>query len=206
MTPSKTSTLSIPKERTELLNFPFNGLVAGIDEAGRGALAGPVTAAAVIFCEDRDIKGIDDSKLLTPSNRETLRRTIEKKALFWSVVHIGVEEIDHLNILKATFKAMHNAVGQLKVDPDLLLVDGNRFPPYKDLKFKCIIKGDRKYKVIAAASILAKTHRDQLMKKLDAKHPQYQWKDNKGYLTPKHKLAIKKIGLTQWHRKTFHCK
>ncbi|MCY4160803.1 MAG: ribonuclease HII [Flavobacteriaceae bacterium] len=200
-----TSLLSSPQKKKGLLDYPFDGLVAGIDEAGRGAIAGPVTAAVVILKENHHFQGLNDSKLLTHFKREKLRKRIEKEALYWSVAHIGVEDIDKQNILNATFKAMHKALDALKVNPDLIIVDGNRFISYRDLKFKCIIQGDRQYKAIAAASILAKTHRDCLMKKLDIQHPHYQWKNNKGYPTPKHKIAVKKIGLTQWHRKTFQC-
>ncbi|MCY3998261.1 MAG: ribonuclease HII [Flavobacteriaceae bacterium] len=187
------------------MDFPFDGLVAGIDEAGRGAIAGPVTAAVVILSKNHDIKTIDDSKRLTPSKREKTRKIIEKQALYWSVAHVGVDEIDLQNILKATFLAMHQAIGQLKINPDLLLVDGNRFLPYKDLKYECIVKGDQKYKLIAAASILAKTHRDLLMKNLHQQHPEYHWLQNKGYPTPQHKIAVKKNGLSPWHRKSFQC-
>lgn len=205
MTRLKPSSLSILKQSTELLDFPFDGLVAGIDEAGRGAIAGPVTAAVVILSKNHDIKTIDDSKRLTPSKREKTRKIIEKQALYWSVAHVGVDEIDLQNILKATFLAMHQAIGQLKINPDLLLVDGNRFLPYKDLKYECIVKGDQKYKLIAAASILAKTHRDLLMKNLHQQHPEYHWLQNKGYPTPQHKIAVKKNGLSPWHRKSFQC-
>ncbi len=200
-----TSPLSISKQSKTLLDFSFDGLVAGIDEAGRGAIAGPVTAAVVILSKNHGIKAINDSKRLTPSKREKLRKIIEKQALYWSIAHIGVDEIDLQNILNATFKAMHQAIGRLKINPDLLLVDGNRFLPYKDLEHECIIKGDQKYKLIAAASILAKTHRDQLMNKLDKQYPEYHWQKNKGYPTPEHRIAVKKNGLSPWHRKSFQC-
>ncbi len=188
----------------KLMNFSFDGFVAGVDEAGRGAIAGPVTAAAVILDPKIKINGIQDSKKLRPTEREKLRTIIENRAYCWAVAHVGVNKIDQSNILIATFLAMHQAIKQLKVRPELLIIDGNRFNPYEDIEFQCIVKGDSLYKEIAAASILAKTHRDQLMKKLNLTHPQYHWKDNKGYPTKKHKKILSELGGSPWHRKSFN--
>lgn len=176
---------------------------AGCDEAGRGCLAGPVTAAAVVLPHDFHHPLLNDSKQLNERQRELLRLIIEKEALAWHVAFVDHAEIDRINILKASFRAMHLAVEQLKVLPELLLIDGNRFAPYFGIPHQCIIKGDGKYTSIAAASILAKTHRDEYMHSLHELHPEYNWLENKGYPTPFHKKKIREIGYTPYHRLTF---
>jgi len=175
----------------------------GCDEAGRGCLAGPVVAAAVILPKDFKNKLLNDSKKLTELQRNKLRPIIESEALNWAVGIVSPKEIDEINILNASFKAMHLAIDQLKNKPELILVDGNRFNNYKDVDHKCIVKGDSKYMSIAAASILAKTYRDEIMMKLHAKHPNYLWAKNKGYPTKEHRNAIEKQGATYYHRKSF---
>lgn len=180
-----------------------NEFEAGIDEAGRGCLAGPVTAAAVILPPNYDLGTLDDSKKLSREQRFELRPLIEKEALAYSVVHISHRVIDEINILQATFKAMHQCVDELSIPPDLLLIDGNRFPAYLGIVHQCIVKGDAKYQSIAAASILAKTYRDEYMEKLHRRHPQYDWISNKGYPTNKHRSAIKEFGPTKYHRTSF---
>ncbi|MAJ38100.1 MAG: ribonuclease HII [Flavobacteriaceae bacterium] len=180
-----------------------NEFEAGIDEAGRGCLAGPVTAAAVILPPNYDLGTLDDSKKLSREQRFELRPLIEKEALAYSVVHISHRVIDEINILQATFKAMHQCVDELSIRPDLLLIDGNRFPAYLGIIHQCIVKGDAKYQSIAAASILAKTYRDEYMEKLHRRHPQYDWISNKGYPTNKHRSAIKEFGPTKYHRTSF---
>ena len=178
-------------------------LEAGCDEAGRGCLAGPVFAAAVILPKDLRIRGLDDSKKIKEEDRIKLRKIIEKKALAWAVAKLGPEEIDKINILNASFHAMHKAIDQLNLIPELLLIDGNRFIPYKNIRHECIIKGDSKYNSIAAASILAKTYRDDYMKKLAHKFPMYSWDTNKGYPTITHRKAIKMHGSCIHHRNSF---
>ena len=175
----------------------------GCDEAGRGCLAGPVVAAAVILPKDFKNKLLNDSKKLTELQRNKLRPIIESEALNWAIGIVSPKEIDEINILNASFKAMHLAIDQLKNKPELILVDGNRFNNYKDIDHKCIVKGDSKYMSIAAASILAKTYRDEIMMKLHAKHPNYLWAKNKGYPTKEHRNAIEKQGATYYHRKSF---
>ncbi|MGB0527465.1 MAG: ribonuclease HII [Flavobacteriaceae bacterium] len=182
---------------------PNNQFEAGIDEAGRGCLAGPVTAAAVIMPKSFELSTVDDSKKLSHEQRLELRSVIEKEALAYSVVHISHQIIDQINILQATFKAMHQCVDELSIRPELLLIDGNRFPAYLGIIHQCIIKGDAKYQSIAAASILAKTYRDEYMEKLHRKYPQYGWISNKGYPTNKHRSAIKEFGPTKYHRTSF---
>lgn len=182
---------------------PNNQFEAGIDEAGRGCLAGPVTAAAVVMPPNCNLGTLDDSKKLSKEQRFELRPIIEKEALAYSVVHISHRVIDEINILRATFKAMHQCVDELSIRPDLLLIDGNRFPAYLGIIHQCIVKGDAKYQSIAAASILAKTYRDEYMEKLHRKHPQYDWISNKGYPTNKHRSAIKEFGPTKYHRTSF---
>ena len=177
---------------------------AGCDEAGRGALAGPVVAAAVILPKRYKNEILNDSKKLSPAIRETLRKEISEKAISWNVAMVDNNEIDHINILRATYKAMHLAIEGLKKYPELLLVDGNNFIPFKDIPFKTIVEGDSKFMCIAAASVLAKTYRDEYMIKLHDEYPQYGWKTNKGYPTPEHKEAIDKYGTTVYHRKTFN--
>jgi ribonuclease HII len=178
-------------------------LEAGTDEAGRGCLAGPVTAAAVILPESFELPYLNDSKKLTDSQRYTLRTMIEAQALSFAVAHVFQGEIDEINILNASIKAMHLALDKLNLKPAFIAVDGNRFKTYKNIPHECVIKGDGKYLNIAAASVLAKTYRDDFMKKLDLKHPQYQWKKNKGYPTSAHREGIQKYGITEYHRTSF---
>ena len=179
---------------------------AGIDEAGRGSLAGPVTAAAVILEKDFKNKDLNDSKKLSPKKRLELKKYIEKNALAYSVAFVNSSYIDKNNILNSTFKAMHMSLESLDIEPDFILVDGNLFKPYRDLKYKCIVKGDQQYKNIAAASILAKTYRDEYMSNLHLKFPEYDWIKNKGYGTKYHIDMIKKFGRTKYHRKSFQIK
>ena len=181
----------------------IDGLEAGTDEAGRGCLAGPVTAAAVILPADFNEPLLNDSKKLTKKQRFHLRPIIEKQAVAFAVAHCTPKKVDEINILNAAIKAMHKAIQKLKPTPIHILVDGNRFHPFKKIPHQCIIKGDGKYQNIAAASILAKTYRDDLMLALDKKHPKYDWKNNKGYPTKKHREAIRANGITSHHRKTF---
>ncbi len=176
---------------------------AGCDEAGRGCLAGPVFAAAVILDIKNPISGLDDSKKLSEKKRSALRIEIEERALSFGVAMLSNLEIDKHNILKASFMAMHAAIEKLGSQPELLLIDGNRFIPYKKIKHECIIKGDSKYQSIAAASILAKTYRDEYMMKLDEEFPQYHWNKNKGYPTLDHRDGIRKFGATIYHRMSF---
>jgi ribonuclease HII len=183
--------------------FSKNHIEAGCDEAGRGCLAGPVVAAAVVLPRKYRHRLLNDSKQLTRSERESLREEIQRDALAWSVAEISHSEIDTINILNASFKAMHVAIGKLTVLPSLLLIDGNRFTPYPEIPHECIIKGDGKYLSIAAASILAKTYRDELMVKLSAEFPGYGWETNMGYPTEAHRDGIRKLGITPYHRKTF---
>jgi ribonuclease HII len=178
-------------------------LEAGCDEAGRGCLAGPVFAAAVILDKNKRIKYLDDSKKFTHKQREELRFEIEEKALAWAVASYTNEQIDQVNILKASFLSMHKAIDGLTIKPAHLIIDGNRFIPYPKLTHTCIIKGDAKYQSIAAASILAKTHRDELMLKYHEEFPNYGWNENKGYGTLKHRAGIEEFGITPYHRKTF---
>ena len=180
------------------------GLVeAGCDEAGRGCLAGPVVAAAVILPEKARLPGLNDSKQLTEAQREKLRPLIEKQAIAWAVAHATVEEIDRVNILNASILAMHRAIEGLSRSPELLLIDGNRFKPYLGIAHACIIGGDGRFRSIAAASVLAKTHRDELMQRLHAEHPHYAWAVNKGYPTPGHRRAISTHGACAHHRMSF---
>lgn len=181
----------------------IDGLEAGTDEAGRGCLAGPVTAAAVILPADFNEPLLNDSKKLTEKQRFYLRPIIEKHAVAFAVAHCTPKKVDEINILNAAIKAMHKAIQKLKPTPIHILVDGNRFHPFKKIPHQCIIRGDGKYQNIAAASILAKTYRDDLMLALDKKHPKYDWKNNKGYPTKKHREAIRANGITSHHRKTF---
>jgi ribonuclease HII len=176
---------------------------AGCDEAGRGCLAGAVYAAAVILPPGFQNETLNDSKQLTEKQREALRPVIESEAIAWAIGIVTPEEIDRINILKASFLAMHRAVEQLKVKPQHLLIDGNRFTPYPDIPHTTVVKGDGKYMSIAAASVLAKTHRDEYMKRLDAAYPDYSWCKNKGYPTNAHREAIRLYGATPYHRKSF---
>jgi len=181
----------------------INEVEAGCDEAGRGCLAGPVFAAAVILPIDFHHPILNDSKLITEKQRETLRPIIEEQALAWGVAQVNPKEIDKVNILNASFLAMHRSVKKLKILPTVLLIDGNRFNPYKGIPHHCIVKGDSKFASIAAASVLAKTYRDDYMKKLNKKFPEYGWGQNKGYPTKAHRAMIKKHGATKHHRMTF---
>lgn len=176
---------------------------AGCDEAGRGCLAGPVFAAAVILPNDFKSELLNDSKQLSEKNRYALRPLIEQEAIAWGIGVVTAPEIDAINILKASFLAMHRAIEQLKVQPQALLIDGNRFTPYKEIPFTCMVKGDGRFLSIAAASILAKTYRDDYMLQLAEEYPSYGWQQNKGYPTRAHREAISKHGITPYHRKTF---
>ena len=178
-------------------------LEAGCDEAGRGCLAGPVFAAAVILPDGYTNDLFNDSKKLSEHARDALRPVIERDALAWAVGIVDNDEIDHINILQASFLAMHRAVDGLSVRPDFLLIDGNRFRPYDGISHQCIVKGDGKMMSIAAASILAKTHRDEFMKRIHEEFPQYGWIVNKGYPTKAHRVAIARFGATPYHRHTF---
>jgi ribonuclease HII len=176
---------------------------AGCDEAGRGCLAGPVFAAAVILPKDFENHHLNDSKKLNEKQRYILREIIEKEALSWAVASVSSDEIDKINILKASFLAMHRAITSLNLRPQSLLIDGNRFSPYEDIPHHCIIKGDGKYLSIAAASVLAKTYRDDFMNAQHQLFPEYNWTANKGYPTAAHRSAIKKHGVTALHRMSF---
>lgn len=187
-----------------LLSFHDPSLVeAGCDEAGRGCLAGPVFAAAVILPKNFTHPLLNDSKQVSESQRDVLRKVIETEALAWAVAEVTAEEIDRINILKASFLAMHRAVDALAIRPELLLIDGNRFSPYPATPHLCVIKGDGKYAAIAAASILAKTWRDEAMQRLHEAFPHYGWAVNKGYPTRAHRNAIRQHGVSPWHRHTF---
>lgn len=187
-----------------LANFYLRGAVeAGCDEAGRGCLAGPVVAAAVILPSGVRLPGLNDSKQLSEARREALRPLIEERALAWCVASCSPEEIDRFNILQASFIAMHRAIDGLKQRPDLLLIDGNRFTPYFGIAHVCHIKGDGRFKSIAAASVLAKTHRDALMHELHNSHPHFNWAVNKGYPTEEHRNALRMHGPTEHHRRSF---
>lgn len=182
-------------------------LEAGLDEAGRGCLAGPVVAAAVILPPDFQHPWLTDSKQLKAGQRDTLRALIEAEALAWAVAEVSHTRIDEINILNASFEAMHIAVSRLQVRPEFLLIDGNRFRQYADYPVyphACMVKGDGRFLNIAAASILAKTHRDQVMEALHADYPHYGWDQNKGYPTAQHRAAVAAHGLSPWHRVTFH--
>ena len=184
--------------------FHSKGLTeAGCDEAGRGCLAGPVVASAVILPMNFRHKLLNDSKQLTHKQRQILETIIKKKALSWAIGIVSPQEIDEINILNASFLAMHRAIDKLERKVDLLLIDGNRFKTYKDIKHLCIVKGDSRFASVAAASVLAKNFRDELMLDLDSKFPQYDWKNNKGYPTAKHREAIRQIGACKHHRKSY---
>ena len=187
------------KKATPLSLFMQKGVIeAGCDEAGRGCLSGPVFAAAVILPSNFKCEALSDSKQLSEKTRNELRIIIEKEAIAFAVAHCTPQEIDKINILWASVKAMHRAIAKLKATPQHILVDGNRFKPYKEIPHTCVVKGDSKFMSIAAASVLAKTHRDEHMKKLHNDYPQYDWNKNKGYPTRAHREAIKKL------RKTLH--
>ena len=186
-----------------LKHFPSDKIIAGCDEAGRGCLAGPVVAAAVILPKNFRNKILNDSKVLSEKKRDLLRPIIEKEAIAWEIGVVSAAEIDKINILNASFLAMHRAIDKLNTQAELLLIDGNRFNPYSKIPHECIIKGDAKFISIAAASVLAKTFRDDIMKGLDIKSPKYHWKNNKGYPTKQHRKAIAKFGSNKHHRKSF---
>jgi len=183
--------------------FQKEFLEAGCDEAGRGCLAGPVFAAAVILDDKKIIKGLDDSKKLSKKKRNDLRKEIEDKAKSFGVAFLTNQEIDKYNILKSSFMAMHKAIEKLNVEPELLLIDGNRFIPFKKINHECVVKGDGKFQSIAAASILAKTYRDEFMLKIHNEFPEYNWEQNKGYPTNAHCEVIMKSGATKYHRMSF---
>jgi ribonuclease HII len=184
-------------------SFTKDLIEAGCDEVGRGCLAGPVVAAAVIFPKKYRHKLLNDSKHLTREEREDLRSDIERDALAWAIAEVNNEEIDRINILNASFAAMHLALDKLILRPEFLLIDGNRFNPYREIRFETIIKGDSRYLSIAAASILAKIYRDDLMTRLGEEFPGYAWHTNVGYPTYEHREGIKALGITPYHRKSF---
>ena len=195
------------QKETHLLNYLHADLIeAGCDEAGRGPLAGPVFAAAVILPKDFHHPLLNDSKKMTEKARELLRPIIEQEAVAWAVEEVSAEEIDTINILNASISGMQRAVRRLQTRPEFLLIDGNRFKPFDDYKYQCIVKGDAKFASIAAASVLAKTYRDEYMRKLAQEYPQYGWEKNMGYPTPAHIQAIIDYGYTPHHRKSFHLK
>lgn len=185
-------------------NFSTFTLECGCDEAGRGCLAGPVVAAAVILPPNFNCALLNDSKQLTELQREALRPIIEKEALAWAVAEVDNHEIDEINILNASILAMHRAVQKLTTRPEFIIVDGNRFKPFEDIPHQTIVKGDSKYLSIAAASVLAKTHRDELMQALHAEFPHFDWDKNKAYPTLKHRASIREHGTTDYHRMTFN--
>ncbi|HET8838010.1 MAG TPA: ribonuclease HII [Flavobacteriaceae bacterium] len=186
-----------------LLKHIAEALECGTDEAGRGCLAGPVTAAAVILKDDFENELLNDSKLLSEKNRNLLKPLIETGAVSFAVSHVMMEEIDNINILNASILGMHRCIEQLCSVPEHILVDGNRFKPYTNVPHTCVIKGDGKYAAIAAASVLAKTYRDAFMAEIHHEFPMYNWKQNKGYPTHEHREAIRKYGMTKYHRKSF---
>ena len=188
-----------------MLSLKFSEFLieTGTDEAGRGCLAGPVTAAAVILPDNFELKLLNDSKKLTEKTREQLRPLIEEMSLCYHVTNIEPEVIDEINILNASIKAMQECITKLTPTPEYIIVDGNRFKPTNNIPYSCIVKGDGKYLSIAAASVLAKTYRDEYMNKIHEEFPMYNWKKNKGYPTVEHREAIKKYGITKYHRKSF---
>jgi len=186
-----------------LKQYSLNKIIAGCDESGRGSLAGPVVAAAVILPKDFKNKTLNDSKLLSEKKRTLLKNVIKDQSKSWAIGVVSAKEVDKINILNASFLAMHRAIKKLNINPQLLLIDGNRFNTYENVEHKCIIKGDAKYMSIAAASILAKTYRDKMMKELNIKYPEYNWEKNKGYPTKEHRQAINRFGISKYHRKSF---
>ena len=184
--------------------YQYELLEAGCDEAGRGCLAGPVFAAAVILPPDFSDPLLDDSKRMTERNRDRLREVIEREAVAWAVEAVAPERIDEINILNASFEGMSLAVARLAPQPGFLAIDGNRFRSTLEIPFCCIVKGDGKYADIAAASVLAKTHRDEYMRRLADEYPEYGWRTNKGYPTREHRLAVREFGVTPYHRLTFN--
>lgn len=186
-----------------LKNYSDYSLECGTDEAGRGCLAGPVTAAAILLPEKFKNAILKDSKQLSEKKREFLKHLLESEATSFGVAHVFQEEIDSINILNASILAMHKSIENLSLAPEFIIVDGNKFKPFNNIPFKTIVKGDSKYLSIAAASVLAKTHRDAYMNKIHEEFPMYNWKQNKGYPTKEHRDAIKEFGITKYHRKTF---
>lgn len=186
-----------------LKRFEYAGSIAGTDEAGRGCLAGPVTAASIILPKGFEHSSLNDSKQLSEKLRNELRPILETDSICFGVAHVSEPEIDSMNILNASILAMHRSLDQLSNVPEFILVDGNRFKPYKEIDFTCMVKGDSRFMSIAAASILAKTYRDAHMAKLHQEYPMYNWIRNKGYPTKEHREAIRKYGLTKYHRKSF---
>lgn len=186
------------------LKYKTNCIEAGCDEAGRGCLAGPVFAAVVILPDNFSNQLLNDSKQLTEKQREKLRPIIEQEALAWAVAQVDNHEIDRINILNASILAMHKALDALSMRPEHIIIDGNRFKQYHDIPHLCIVKGDGKYMSIAAASILAKTHRDEYMQKIHQEYPNYNWQKNKGYPTRDHRNAIAQFGITNYHRSSFN--
>lgn len=195
------------RKEHHLLPYMESGRVeAGCDEAGRGPLVGPVYAAAVVLPPHWEHPLLNDSKQMSPKDRDTLRVVIEREAVSWAVVAVSAQEIDELNILWASVTGMQRAISQLSVRPDYLLIDGNRWRPYESIPYSTVVHGDATYQSIAAASVLAKTHRDEYMRQLAQKYPEYGWEHNMGYPTAEHIAAIKKYGVTPYHRKSFHPK
>jgi len=188
----------------QLKSFYKNAIEAGCDEAGRGCLAGPVFAAAVILPKNFTHSILNDSKTIPEKIRNELREEIQEKAISWAIGKVNQEKIDEINILNASYLAMHKALDQLSIRPEHIIIDGNRFNAYQTISYSCIVKGDSKYYSIAAASILAKTYRDDFMVKIHKEYPEYDWINNKGYPTKKHKEAIFKNGITPYHRKSYN--
>jgi len=184
-------------------NYSGFELEAGTDEAGRGCLSGPVVAAAVILPPDFHHEFLNDSKQISEAKRKILKPIIEKEALAFGVSFIHNEEVDELNVLQASLTGMHRSIDQMSIVPEFIIVDGNKFKPYKEIPYKAIVKGDAKFKSIAAASVLAKTYRDEFMEKIHEEFPIYNWKKNKGYPTKEHRAGIVKAGATKYHRKSF---
>ncbi|MBL4605424.1 MAG: ribonuclease HII [Flavobacteriaceae bacterium] len=184
-------------------NYSGNQLEVGTDEAGRGCLSGPVVAAAVILPKNFHHEFLNDSKQISEAKRRILRPYIEEHALAYGVSFIDHEEVDELNVLQASITGMHRSIDQLTIIPEFIIIDGNKFRPYQEIPYETIVKGDAKYKSIAAASILAKTYRDEFMEKIHLEFPNYNWKKNKGYPTKEHRKAIQEFGITKYHRKTF---
>ncbi len=184
-------------------NYSGFSLEAGTDEAGRGCLSGPVVAAAVILPKEFTHPFLNDSKQLSEKKREELRPFIEENAIAYGVSFVWQDEVDKINVLQASITGMHRSIGLLQIQPEFIIVDGNKFSSYKEIPYKTIVKGDAKYQSIAAASVLAKTYRDAYMEKIHKEFPMYNWKKNKGYPTKEHRDAIREFGVTKYHRKTF---
>ena len=184
-------------------NFSGFELEVGTDEAGRGCLSGPVVAASVILPKDFHHELLNDSKQISETNRKKLRPIIEREALSFGISFVSNEEVDAMNVLQASIEAMHRSIGEMSVIPKFIIVDGNKFKPYHEIPYQTIVKGDAKYMSIAAASVLAKTYRDDYMEKIHSEFPAYHWKKNKGYPTKEHRKAIQILGITKYHRKTF---